>query len=139
MLIKQKQSGYSSKRKLIHGKGFVDSLSSMLNSFKTTALPTLQNIGSYVSQNKDLIAKPLLSAVGDFAATGLLLTGKRVLNRLLNEKSTISNKNVKADSLLNKLGLLPQLDEKDREIIQSLQNEISTTNILGSGIKKSRK
>ena len=136
MLIKQKQSGYSSKRKLIHGKGFVDSLSTMLNSFKTTALPTLQNIGSYVSQNKDLIAKPLLSAVGDLAATGLTLTGKRVLNRLLNERSTNSNKNVKVDALLNKLGLLPQLDEKDREIIQSLHNEIPTTNILGSGIKK---
>ena len=52
-----------------------------------------------------------MSAVGDLAATGLTLTGKRVLNRLLNERSTNSNKNVKADSLLNKLGL-PQLDEK---------------------------
>ena len=49
------------KRKYIQGKGFTDSLVS-----------SLRGIGSYVAaQNKDLIAKPLLGAVGDLAATGI--------------------------------------------------------------------
>ena len=41
------------KSRHITGRGFVDSM--------TTAL---KNIGSYVVSNKDLIAKPLLGAVG---------------------------------------------------------------------------
>ena len=77
MLVKKKQSGYSSRRRLIHGMGFVDSLSSMFSSFKTAALPTLQNIGSYIKDNKDLIAKPLLGAAGDLAASGLTMAGKK--------------------------------------------------------------
>ena len=32
---------------------------------------SLRSVGSYVAQNKDLIAKPLLGAVGDLAATGI--------------------------------------------------------------------
>ena len=37
MLIHKKQTGYSSKRKYVQGRGFVDSLSS-----------TLRNVGSYI-------------------------------------------------------------------------------------------
>ena len=62
MLIHKKQTGYSSKRKYVQGRGFVDSL-----------LSTLRNVGSYISQNKDLIAKPLLGAVGDYFIIYLIL------------------------------------------------------------------
>src|SRR2546426_3558493 len=68
MLIHKKQTGYSSKRKYVQGRGFVDSLSS-----------TLRNVGSYISQNKDLVAKPLLGAVEDLAAFGVTEAGKSVI------------------------------------------------------------
>ena len=62
--------GYSCKKKYIIVRGFVDALSNVFNSLKASAGPALRGIGSYVSNNKDLIAKPLLGAVGSLAATG---------------------------------------------------------------------
>ena len=46
MILKKNDHSYTTHKKRIQGKGFIDSLSS-----------TLRNIGSYVSQNKDLLAK----------------------------------------------------------------------------------
>jgi hypothetical protein len=158
MIIKKKDRSYTTHKKYIQGKGFLDSLSS-----------TLRNVGSYISQNKDLIAKPMLGAVGNLAAFGLTEVGKQQLSRLLTAKSErqsrLINKNNKA-----KTTELQALSPKDLEIIQnslqalslndqnrlpnSLQalslNEQSrvqtsglnngvvlpTTNIIGSGIKK---
>lgn len=77
------------------GKGFTD---------------TLKNIGSYVVQNRDLIAKPLLGAAGDLTAFALAEGGKAVLTRLMKKKD------------------FPQLDSKSTEILQTL--------MTGSGIKK---
>jgi hypothetical protein len=71
MLVKKNAYGYSQKKKYITGRGFVDSLSTVFNSIKASAVPALKSVGAYVSNNKDLIAKPLLSAVGSLAATGL--------------------------------------------------------------------
>ena len=50
MIVRHKNNMYTSKRKMIHGSGFVD---------------ILKGIGSYVIQiqNRDLVAKPMLSAV----------------------------------------------------------------------------
>ena len=118
MIVTKKHSGYSNRKKQIHGKGFVDSLSSM---FKA-AMPTIRNIGSYVAQNKDELAKPLLGAVGNLAATGLELAGKKALKRLLGQDQKVQ-----------------QLDHKSRDILQSLTNvdPIPVTNIMsGSGIMK---
>ena len=106
---KKTKRGYTSKRKYINGYGFVDSLSSAFNSIK----PTFQNIGSYIAQNKDLIAKPLLGAAGDLAAFGLTEAGKAVITKLVNKKEE------------------PQ-DEKNTEILQNL---LGVSNIIGSGIK----
>jgi len=61
MLIKKNAYGYSQKKKYIIGRGFIDALSSVFNSLKASAVPTIRSIGSYGSNNKDLIAKPLLS------------------------------------------------------------------------------
>ena len=121
MIIKKKDRSYTTHKKYIQGKGFLDSLSS-----------TLRNVGSYISQNKDLIAKPMLGAVGNLAAFGLTELGKQQLSRLI-------NKNNKSKTT--------ELSPKDLEIIQNilpnslsdkvaLTKSVPTTNIIGSGIKK---
>ena len=94
MLITKNARGYSRKKKYIVGRGFVDTLSSVFNSLKASAVPALKGIGSYVSNNKDLIAKPLLSAVGLLAATGLTsgvptLIG-HIMNKNKNEKQVVT-------------------------------------------------
>ena len=130
MLVVKKQKGYSSKRKFVQGKGFVDSLSSAFNSFKTIALPALKSVTSYVKQNKDLIAKPALSALGDLGAMGITLAGKKIIKHLLKDESGNENSNAKDAAA-------PQLDTKSREILQSImRNETPVTNIIGSGIKQ---
>ena len=71
MLVNRNRYGFSSKKKHVTGTGFVDSLSSILNSIKASAAPILKSVGNYVADNKDLIAKPVLGAIGSLAATGL--------------------------------------------------------------------
>ena len=105
MIIKKKKNGYSSNRKYIYGSGFID---------------TLKNIGSYFSQNKELIAKPLLGVVGNLAAAGLTEGGKALLNRLIT----------------NKKKPVVQLDAKSQEILQSIINDpIPITNVIGTGAR----
>src|SRR6267154_4455719 len=122
MIIKKKDRSYTNHKKYIQGKGFLDSLSS-----------TLRNVGSYISQNKDLIAKPVLGAVGNLAAFGLTELGKQQLSRLINKN--------------NNKEKITELSPKYLEIIQNilpnslsdkvaLTKSVPTTNIIGSGIKK---
>ena len=123
MIIVKRTHGYGSRRKYIHGYGFIDSLSS-----------TLRNVGSYVYQNKDLIAKPLLGAVGNLAATGLEKGGIAYLNHIINKKS--QNKSDSQD--LNGINP-PQLDSKSLAILQNIKgnSDIPISNIIsGSGIKR---
>jgi hypothetical protein len=120
MLIKKNAHGYSQKKKYIIGRGFVDVLSSVFNSLKSSAVPAIRSIGSYVSTNKDLIAKPLLGAVGSLAATGLTAGVPAIISRLMNK----NKKAVNVD------------DPKYKEILQSLSPTIPVTNIIGSGIRK---
>jgi hypothetical protein len=117
MLKKKEKRGYSSHRIYIQGRGFIDTVSNVFTSMK----PTLQNIGSYVSQNKDLIAKPLLGAAGDLAAFGLTQGGKALLTKMINkakDKKSVDN-----------------LDSKGLEILQSMLDS-NVSNIIGSGIKR---
>ena len=94
MIVKQKNKAYSSKRTMVHGRGFVD---------------TLKGIGSYVSQNKDLIAKPMLGAVGDIGALAMIEGSKALIRKIVASK---------------------QLDPESRQIIESLKIP------RGSGLKK---
>ena len=71
MLVNRYYYGYSNKKKHVTGKGFVDSLSSIFNTIKSATAPVFKTVGNYVSENKDLIAKPILGALGSLAATGL--------------------------------------------------------------------
>ena len=112
MIIKKNQT-YTSKRKMqtdgpitskrvmVYGYGFVDSL---------------QNIGSYIAQNKDLIAKPMLSAVGEIEALALTEGSKALIKKLSAEKK---KKELIGDG---------SLDSNSKQILDKL--------ISGSGIKK---
>ena len=125
MLVQNYSYGYSQKKKYISGRGLVDALSNVFNSIKSSAVPTMKSIGSYVSSNKDLIAKPLLGAVGSLAATGLTAGVPAILSHIMRRK-----------------------DPKYQEIMQSLtppgvqskaeatQRQNPVTNIIGSGVKR---
>ena len=112
MIIIKRKRGYGAKRKYIQGRGFVDSLTS-----------SLKGIGSYISQNRDLIAKPLLGAVGNLAATGLTENVKALTNHIITKKTQKGT---------------PKLDEKAIAVLQNIieGSNIPVTNIIGSGIKK---
>lgn len=120
MLIKKNAYGYSQKKKYITGRGFVDALSNVFNSLKASAVPTLRSVVSYVSNNKDLIAKPLLGAVGSLAATGLTAGVPALISHIMNK----NKKQVTVD------------DPKYKEILQSILPRTPVTNIIGSGIKR---
>lgn len=115
MIIRNKDRSYTNHKKFITGKGFVDSLTS-----------TLKNVGSYISQNKDLIARPLLGAAGNIAALGLTEGSKLLLSHIINKR--LNNVNEKSN-----------LKPKHQELIQNIlsqSSEVPTTNIIGSGIKR---
>ena len=71
MLVNRNRYGFTSKKKHVIGTGFVDSLASIINSIKASAAPIFKSVGTYVADNKNLIAKPVLGAIGSLAATGL--------------------------------------------------------------------
>ena len=122
MLVQKYSYGYSKNKKYITGRGFVDSLSNVFNSIKASAVPAIKSIGSYVSNNKDLIAKPLLGAVGSLAATGLTAGVPALLNHIMRRK-----------------------DPKYQEILHNLTPEhqpparTPVTNIIGAGVRNKKR
>lgn len=84
MLVNKKSYGFSSNKKYIEGQGFVDTMSSAFRS----VVPALKSFGStmtsYVSENKDLIAKPVLGAIGALAATGLTAGVPSLISHIVN-------------------------------------------------------
>jgi hypothetical protein len=122
MLVQKCALGYSRKKKHVTGRGFVDSLSSIFNSIKSSAVPAMRSIGSYVSNNKDLITKPLLGAIGSLAATGLTAGVPALLSHIMRRK---------------------QVDPKYKEILENLApptraSAAPVTNIIGSGHRRKR-
>jgi len=127
MLISRNSYGYSNKKKYVTSRGFIDSLSNVFkqlgNSFKASAVPAIKNIGSYVLENKDLIAKPVLGAIGSLAATGLSAGVPAILKHIANRNRS------KAPALQSDMSI-PE-DVKYREIL----NNIMTNNASGGGLK----
>ena len=82
MIVPKSKSKYMNKRKPVMGRGFVDSMSSIFNSIR----PTLQNVGSFIRDNKDFIAKSILGAVGQLAATGISKGVSVLLTKIMNRK-----------------------------------------------------
>ena len=127
MLVSKNTYGYSRKKKHITGRGFVDTMSSVFNSFKSSLTPAFRSVSSYVGANKDLIAKPLLGAIGSLAATGLTAGVPALINHIANK-----NKNRSEPKLPD--------DPKYKEILKSLLVESQpqgppVSNIIGSGMK----
>src|SRR5277367_5051747 len=121
MIIINRKRGYGAKRKYVQGRGFVDSLTS-----------SLKGIGSYISHNRDLIAKPLLGAVGNLAATGLTEGTKALLNCIIKKNAQ------RGPASPTRGPVSPKLDEKAVAVLQNIigDSSIPVTNIIGSGIKK---
>lgn len=115
MLVKSRNLN----KKYIRGAGFVD-----------TMMSTLRNVGSYVAENKDLIAKPMLGALGNVGALALTEGAKAVINKLQNASTSRNNKGLKlsreAQDILEKLMNPPVLINKSSH---------PNTNVIGSGIK----
>jgi len=128
MLINKNTHGYSRNKKLIMGRGFVDTMSSVFNSLKATVAPAFRSIGSYVSKNRDLIAKPLLGAVGSLAAKGLSEGVPALIGHIANRNRSRGSETKMPD------------DPKYKEILQSMMMTPSqttpVTNIIGSGIRR---
>ena len=67
MIVPKSRSKYTSKIRLVIGRGFVDTLSSIFNSIK----PALQNVSSFIRDNKDLIAKTVLGVARQLVTTAI--------------------------------------------------------------------
>ena len=85
MLVNKNTYGYSRNKKHITGRGFVDTMSSAFNSFKSSLAPAFRSVSSYIGTNKDLIAKPLLGAIGSLAATGLTTGVPALISHIANK------------------------------------------------------
>ena len=93
MFVNKTKYGCSSRKKHVTGRGFVESLSNVFNSLKSSATPVFKSIGNYVLENRDLIAKPLLGAVGSLAATGLAAGVPALLTHIANRNRKKNNAN----------------------------------------------
>jgi len=111
---------YTNKRKYVQGSGFMN------------------DVGSYILENKDLIAKPLLGAVGNIGALALTEGSKWAVNKLMNS-ALQAPAALKSNSVTAHAGLAAaegrspwesslKLDEKSKQIIEELKR--------GSGIKR---
>ena len=138
MFVNKTKYGCSSRKKHVTGRGFVESLSNVFNSLKSSATPVFKSIGNYVLENRDLIAKPQLGAVGSLAATGLAAGVPALLTHIANRNRKKNN----ANTLMQQEDVSENLEPKYKEILQNIinskRNDSSSnplTNIIGSGIK----
>jgi len=125
MLINKNTHGYSRSKRHITGRGFVDTMSTIINSLKSSVAPALRNVTSYISTNRDLIAKPVLGALGSLAATGLTAGVPALIAHIANR-----NKSRSSD---------PQIldDPKYKEILQNMMTSTTlVSNIIGSGVRR---
>ena len=162
MLVSQNSYGFSNSKKYIEGQGFVDFMSSAFRS----VVPALKSVGtsmtSYLDKNKDLIAKPVLGAIGALAATGLTAGVPAMISHIVNrnrgknrppsgplvlpDSANTPNTIVPQDSALFRslesaqAQSIPDNPEqgKYKEILNSLinANVRPVTSIIGSGLKK---
>ena len=141
MFVNKTKYGYSSRKKHITGKGFIETLSNVFSSLKSSATPVFESIKNYVVENKDLIAKPLLGAVGSLAATGLAAGVPTLLTHIANRNRKKDNANTLMKTMQQEVvseNLEPKYKEILQNIINSKRNDSSDnplTNIIGSGIK----
>ena len=98
MIERKKCTNYYKRAKYVRGLGFRDIFNS---------------IGSYIGQNKDLVAKPLLSAAGNALGYAVQEGSKALMQKIIAKK----------------------LNNPNKEILEKIANK-PVENITGSGIKK---
>ena len=143
MLVSSSTYGYSNKKKYITGRGFVETITSIIKSvlgtskqLMSSAVPALKSIGTYVKANRDLIAKPVLSAVGSLGAVGVLTGVPAILMHIAKRnKKAITPMEFEAEANKPENG-------KYREILKNIIGPMKEydqvnpiSNIIGSGIK----
>ena len=151
MLIQPNIHGFSVDKKYVVGRGFVDTLSSMIRSisgaFKNVAGPivgpVVKSIGAYAHANKDLIAKPVLGAIGSLAATGLTSGIPAIIKRVAGRKRKAKPTNATSDTTLDAASTIPE-GAKFKEILKSISGSEAqlareaaqrpVSDILGSGV-----
>jgi hypothetical protein len=126
MLVSKNRYGYTKYKKYVSGRGFVDKMAQIFNS---SIVPAFKSVGSYVSENRDLIAKPILGAIGALGATALTAVPAII--------SHIAKRNKKHPT-----EVAEQVSEviapKYKEILENIMKTPSVnpvTNIIGSGLK----
>jgi hypothetical protein len=136
MLVKNNTYGYSRSKKYITGRGFVDTMSSIFNNFRTSVVPAFRNVASYVAQNKDLIAKPVLGAIGSLAAKGLTAGVPALISHIANRNR------LRGSEPQAPMAPYSPDDPKYKEIWQNIMIQALTTpvsNVIGSGIYGARR
>jgi hypothetical protein len=140
MFVNTVRYGYSNK-KYVSGRGLVDSMSSAFsqigNAFKSSAGTVFKSIGSYLSKNKDLIAKPILGAVGSLGAAALTAGVPAAIAAI----QAIRNKKQQSPAQSPAQSSVPIPENvKYKEILKNILDAqppsmVPVTNIIGSGIK----
>ena len=136
MLINRKTHGYSINKKFIIGRGFVDSLSSIFNSNKSSVVPGIKEIGSYISTNKDQLFKPVMGAFGTLGAKALTEGVPALINKIASR-----NKNQILNVPLSEIDHKIIDDPKYKEILENIMAPppqtvpVPVPNIIGSRIK----
>jgi hypothetical protein len=145
MFVNTVRYGYSNK-KYVSGRGLVDSMSSAFsqigNAFKSSAGTVFKSIGSYLSKNKDLIAKPILGAVGSLGAAALTAgvpAAIAAIQAIRNKKQLPSQSSVQLPAQSPVPMPIPE-NVKYKEILKNILDAqspsmVPVTNIIGSGIK----
>ena len=131
MLVNRITYGYSNHKKYVSGRGFVDKMAQIL----TPALKGLKSVGSYITENRDLIAKPILGAIGTLGATALTASLPAIISHIAkrNKKHHANN-----EKLLNPDEVNEVVMPKYKEILENIMKTPSVnpvTNIIGSGLK----
>ena len=140
MLIHNNLYGFSNRKKYVIGRGFVDTLSSIFRSIsgalKNVAGPAFKSIGAYAHANKDLIAKPVLGALGSLAAAGLTSGIPAIVKRIAGKKKNVKSQDAAASTHTGNLQI-PE-ETKFREILENISGTKEITprpvsDIVGSG------
>jgi len=128
-LVTENVYGYTIHKKHVTGRGFIDTFRNLTSS-----------VGSYMVNNKDLIAKPLLSAVGSLGALGLTTGVPAIINHIMKQNRNLTKTpqtpkipdDPKYKEILDSL-MTAQASAAQAQQMQQPQTSTPVTNLIGSG------
>src|SRR5271157_4259749 len=120
--------GYTIHKKHVTGRGFIDTFHNLTSS-----------VWSYMVNNKDLVAKPLLSAVGSLGALGLTTGVPAIINHIMSKRNLTKAPQTpkipddpKYKEILDSL-MTTQASAVQAQQVQQPQTFTPVTNLIGSG------